>query len=175
MLSVNKNIIFIDAETDGLYGKFISVAMLVADSVGNETDRLYVGIRKELLNAQNDWVKENVIPILGNYAEYDTESELLEAVWSFWIKHRDNSYCIADVTYPVECHLFEKCVSVDIENRNQLAPFPLMDLSSMLYAKGINPLTDRLELSKSYKTMHNAMNDIEMSLEIWKKYIKGEQ
>lgn len=169
----NKSLFFIDAETDGLYGSIISVAMLVADSNGNEIERLYIGIKKENLNLSNEWVKENVLPILGDYDEYENEEQILECVWSFWLKHRDNCYCIGDVTYPVECRIFEKCVSKDIENRKELAPFPLMDLSSMLYAKGIEPLTDRNELSCFTNLIHNAMADVENSLEIWRKYING--
>lgn len=45
-----------------------------------------------------------------------------------------------------------------------------MDLSSMLLAKGIDPLVDRVELSdENGKKMHNALTDVEISVEIWRK------
>ena len=42
-----KTLFFIDAETDGLYGAFISVAIVVLDPECNEIERHYLGIKKE--------------------------------------------------------------------------------------------------------------------------------
>jgi len=49
-MNIKKNLLFIDAETDGLYGDFISVAMKLIDiSTGEEIDKAYYGIAKEKL------------------------------------------------------------------------------------------------------------------------------
>lgn len=59
--------------------------------------------------------------------------------------------------------------------RRYRAPFPLLDLSSMLYAIGIDPDMDRLMLldEKPEGIRHNAMFDVDVSVLIWKKYLRA--
>lgn len=165
--------IFLDAETDGLYGKFISIAMVVADHAGNELEHIYVGLSNPEKHIKEKWVLENVLPILGKYEEYDDEHSLLEAAWSFWRANAQNSYVIADVMHPVESRLFAMCVEQDVEERIFQGPFPMLDLSSMLYTVGINPLEAREKLAKPLDNgmQHNALYDARMAMAIWKKYI----
>lgn len=169
-------ILFVDAESDGLYGTFISVAMKVIHvRTGEEVDYAYCGINKDKLDIKEPWVKENVLPFLGEYVSYDTERQLLEAVWSFWMKYVEEAAVVADVAFPVEYRLFAKCVEINKIERMYRAPFPLLDLSSMLYAIGIDPDADRLMLldEKPEGIRHNAMFDVDVSILIWKKYLSG--
>ena len=39
--------LFIDAETDGLYGSFLTVGLVVTDDAGNMIEKAYYGIKKE--------------------------------------------------------------------------------------------------------------------------------
>lgn len=162
---------FVDAETDGLYGQILSIAAIVADENGNECEHFYIKQKISLSEIQDEWVREHVYPILGDAPEYDTEDALLDAFWEFYVIH-PNCFVIADVPYPVECLLFHKCVMKNEMNRKNLAPFPLMDLSSMLLAKGIDPLKNRCELLGKTEMMHNALTDVRVALEIFKKYIR---
>ncbi len=162
---------FVDAECDGLYGAFITVAGMIIDVEGNEVERFYYGIQKENLHVKSEWVKENVLPKLGNYTVFPNEREMLEAFWEKWMKYQKDAYAIGDVIYPVECRLFQKCVEQNEIERSFLAPYPLLDLASMLYARGIDPLSERTKLSGCIKNaiQHNALFDIEMTTEIWKQ------
>ncbi len=167
-----KNIIFIDAESDGLYGNFISVAMLVADSNGNELKHFYYGLKKELLKGvKTQWVIDNVLPIMGDYEVCNSETEMFEKVWNVWLKYKDNSCMVADIAYPVETRLLRECVALSNDKDAFSAPFPLFDLSSMLYAKGIDPLISRYDFLglKSNDKQHNALEDVRISLKVWKK------
>ena len=38
--------LFIDAETDGLYGSFLTVGLVVTDDAGNMIEKAYYGIKK---------------------------------------------------------------------------------------------------------------------------------
>lgn len=165
---------FIDAETDGLYGDFISVAGMITDTAGIELERFYYGVKKENLHVQEPWVIENVLPRMGTYTEVEDEAELLETVWSKWQQYKEDAYAVGDVIYPVEARLFQKCVSMDMEHRRFEAPFPFLDLSSLLYANGIDPLTDRNILSGlcANEKQHNCMYDVEMAVEIYKKLMR---
>lgn len=165
-----EKIMFVDAETDGLYGQVLSIGAIVIDDKGNECEQFYMKQKIELSEIKDEWVKENVYFILGDGPECETEDALLEEFWKFYIEHSECNV-IADVPYPVECSLFHKCVLKDEENRKWLAPFPLMDLSSMLFAKGIDPQADRKVLLNESIQQHNALEDVRMSIAIYEKYI----
>lgn len=165
---MDKKLLFIDVESDGLYGSFLTVALIVTDSKGNEIERAYYGIKRENMHVTEVWVEENVIPKLGVYEECENESELLEKAWSLWQKYRENAYVVCDVGFPVEARFWEKCTRLDLEKNTFKAPFPLVDISSMLLAKGIDPLMDRTKILGIEEDMvHNAMFDVEMSVRIW--------
>ncbi len=168
------NLVFVDAECDGLYGPFLSVAMLAVDENGVEQERLYCGVSDRLLQeVKSEWVKEHVLPHMGDYIVCDSEQELLDHVWCFWVSYLPDCRACADVAYPVEQRLFARCVEEDREIRAQFAPFPLLDLSSMLYAKGIDPLKSRYELLglPQSELQHNAMEDVEIAVQVWRTLI----
>lgn len=170
---MKKNLFFIDAETDGLYGTFLTVGIYVMSEKGEEIDSAYYGIKRDNMHVSEPWVIENVLPILGLYEECEEEEELLEKVWHFWEKYWEDAYAVADVQYPVECRLFEKCVQKDLQNRMYKAPFPLLDVSSILWANGIDPLEERKKLLKNVqKNQHNALDDAIMSAEIIRTLLK---
>ena len=163
---------FVDAETDGLYGMVISVAIIVTDMKGNEIERAYYGVDVDEKDIEEAWVIENVLPIRGDYTVCEDEEELLEKLWEMWEKYREEAYAIGDVIYPVECRVFEKCVRNNIKERKFNAPFPFMDLSNHIYMNGYDPLTPRTEILKEEQNgmQHNALYDTEVSVKIWRKF-----
>lgn len=163
--------VFVDAETDGLYGSFLTVGMIVVNQAGEELDRKYVGISRENMHVSNEWVMENVIPVMGVYEPCQNQEELLESVWTFWQKWSDEAYAVADVAFPVEHRLFEACVRQSPEERSFRAPYPLLDLSSFLWAQGIDPLAERNALlsEPQLRKTHNAIDDVEIAIAIWRK------
>lgn len=164
-----EKIIFLDAETDGLYGHFLSVAIVVTTKDCQEIERHYYGICSENLQVREQWVSEHVLPIMGDYTPCSDERELLENVWQLWEKYREDAYAISDVAYPVEARLFMECVKQDEANRRFCAPYPLLDLSNILYAKGFDPLADRKKLAGWEKDgQHNALEDVLMAVEIYR-------
>ena len=100
---------------------------------------------------------------------FDIELEMLEAFWSFWMKHSLDSVCIAYVQYPVECRLFLRCVMKNEEERAFLGPFPLYDLSTLLVAKGYAFDVDMRVLSDMNLDAHDAMNDVRMMAAVWNR------
>ncbi len=169
---------FVDAETDGLYGNFLSVAAIVLDDTGKEIADYYGTIKNPEKYVSVPWVKDNVLPYLKDSVRsdddyYDSEKELIEAFYSFYREYADYDV-IADVPVPVEARLFIKAVENAIKEREFKAPFPLMDLSSMLYVKGYSPRVERRTIVDcSDLRLHNSFDDVRMSIRIWKK-LKGE-
>lgn len=165
-------LVFVDAETDGLYGMFLTVAMIVTDCKGeNILDEFYVGVKDAQMLAKESWVQENVIGKMGSYEVCEDEAELLEKVWAFWMKYESCAYAVADVQYPVEVRLFQKCVEKETKIRQWKAPFPMLDLSTILYWEGFDPLCERMELldNRGGEALHNALYDVKMSKVIWRK------
>ena len=161
---------FVDAESDGLYGAFLSVAVMVTDENGEELDRFYASVNISSDQIVSEWVRENVYPDLKNAEIYfDGEEEMLEAFWSFWMKYREDSMCISYVQYPVECRLFTRCVMMNEKERAFQGPFPLYDLSTLLASKGFPFDVDMAALSGMQLKAHDAMNDVRMMAAVWQR------
>lgn len=159
---------FVDAETDGLYGPFLSVAVLVTDETGVEQDRFYGAVQVEREELRSPWVREHVFPYLSRAEQFfKNEQSLLESFWQFWMQYREQVFCVADVSSPVESRLFTTCVLQNLPGREFLAPFPLYDLSTLLIARGIPWNANRQELSGLDLTSHDAMDDVRMMAAIW--------
>ncbi len=163
---------FVDAESDGLYGKFLSIAVLVTDKNGTELDSFYGAVKVNADDISSEWVKENVYPYLKNASVfYDSEADMLEAFWLFWLKHMEDADCVSYVPYPVESRLFNSCVNEKTEERQFLAPFPLYDLATVLELKGYHYDSDMQALSGLDLSSHDAMNDVRMAAEVWRKLL----
>lgn len=177
----NRKLFFIDAETDGLHGSFIAVAIIVTDSECNEINRSYIGIKKENLVVNDPWTRENVLPILGEYREMQTEQELLEEVWKIWRENSD-AYMVGDVIFPVEARLIQRCIDLNQEERKFQGPYPFIDLSNILFASGFDPDCSRNELllqlcfqqdyMKISGQQHNALYDVETTILLYKSLMK---
>ena len=166
--------LFIDAETDSLYGKTLSIAAIACDKTGKEENKFYGYIDCSIDEIDNAWVKENVYPYLRIADDvcksYSCEEELLSDFWTFY-KKQGECWCVGDVIYPVEANVMRKCVELKLDERMMEGPFPFLDLSSMLYVIGIDPIAERRCLvdCSDYR-IHNALDDVRMTIDIWKKY-----
>lgn len=169
-----KHTMFVDAETDGLYGETIAIAAIVVDEAETEIDRFYEQRKINTEDLENDWTKEHVVPLLGESRIWDTEEQLLESFWQFYRKY-SKSDIIADVAYPVEANVFRKCIRLNQEERQYEGPFPLLDLSSMLYVAAPEYILERKAALAGEWQEHNALSDVCMSYAMWKKYIKEKQ
>ncbi|ADI02114.1 hypothetical protein [Syntrophothermus lipocalidus] len=166
---------FVDAETDGLYGPVIAVGAVVYDDGWTELGTFQGAVDLDNYIMTEEWVKQNVLPHMKQIApRYESESELLDAFWGFWITHREGCLCIADVAYPVEMSLFKKCVLKNEQERRFQGPYPLLDLSTALYVKGIDPLIDRGALvSGEAFTRHNPLDDARLAAKCWRLVVNG--
>ena len=163
---------FLDTEADGLYGDILSIAALVTDAAGVESDHFYAAVRIEREAIESPWVKEHVFPYLSN-AEiiFDSAASMLEAFWAFWMQHRQDADCITYIQYPVEARLFMDCVKADPASRTFLAPCPMYDLSTLLASKGYPFDTNMQALSGLPINSHDAMNDVRMMARVWQELI----
>ena len=81
--------------------------------------------------------------------------------------YRTSARCFADVPFTVESRLFHKMVEKDRQNRAFMAPFPIIDVASLLYARGFEPIGNRLDLVSHFEgRLHNALDDVRLSSRI---------
>lgn len=150
-----------DAETDGLYGEAFAIGAVVMESGGQELDRFEgISLHEPIVNP---WVCENVLPLVGGLTAYDTRKALREAFWQFYLKWRGKAIIVADVPYPVEAQLLRQCVQEALDERCFQGPFPLLDVASVLFACGEDPLVDRRAYGGYESPAHHPVEDARAS------------
>jgi hypothetical protein len=156
-----------DAETDGLYGEVWAIGAVVFDYRGSEIDRF--GGQLDPSDLKNQWVRNNIVQCV-HLPMYQSRRALRDAFWNFWIKHKEGAICIADIGNPVESGLIRACIEDDLENRQNLGPYPLHELATMLLAKGVDDNVDRFDFSETLSLIkHNPIDDAYASAMCWLK------
>lgn len=107
-----------------------------------------------------DWVNENVVPAIASELKTKVAipAQVRTRFWEAWTKWRGKgAVFVADCPYPVELRFLEDCIKDD-SDREWYAPYPLIDVGTIILGKGKDPLAnfDRLpeELPK-----HNPLAD----------------
>lgn len=159
-ISSNEKIMVVDAETDGLYGDFVSIGAVVYDDQLVTT--MFNGVwMKETFN--DSWADEHVKPILldakDNLTTYSNEEDLMNAFWDFYSQHRETCRTIGYTIYPVECRLFQRCVEKNLEERRFQGPYPLYDLASMAPNELLRELTQEYYREQATSVQHNHIED----------------
>lgn len=132
-----------DAETDGLYGPVWAIGAVVYDGDGRWLNTFSGQLDPAVVT--DEWTREHVVPVV-DLARYHNRDQLLEYFWRFW-RHNggDDAVAVADCGYPVETGLFRACVTFDPEGRRYQGPFPLHELSTLLWSRGLDPKLDRYQ------------------------------
>ncbi len=162
---MTRRIFAVDAETDGLYGEPFAIGAVVLDETGAEIASFAGAADVEAV--RDPWVRENVLPVLGPLPEFAGRAQLRGAFWDFWMCHRENALCVADVGTPVEAFLFRLCVAED-ESRTFQGPFPMHDLATLLLVRGLDPLASRPTLARTWGLewtgkQHNPVDDARLT------------
>ncbi|MBQ2992056.1 MAG: hypothetical protein IJD60_12345 [Clostridia bacterium] len=150
-----------DAETDGLYGPVFAIGAVVLNEHGERVDAFAGAAQRELV--RDPWVKENCLPNLAHLPDYPDRAALREAFWRFYMKYRGRAVIAADVPVPVEAGLLRACVEDDPQNRTFLAPYPLIDVASALFAAGVDPDIDRQAFTGYAGKKHCPLSDAHSS------------
>lgn len=127
-----KNIFMFDVESTSLYGTGFAVGAVVYSREDKKIiDKFELKSRESEWTA-GDWVKENVIPFLSDMESVETDLELRDKFYEFYMKHRNTSEIWSDVNFPVESNFLADVVSDDENNRMWNMPYPLKDVSAFV-------------------------------------------
>ena len=126
-----------DTETNGLYGQAFAIGAIVTEN-GKEVAR-YTG-RCPIEEKIVPWVKQNVLPkirgIKENLASY---KDLLNDFYRFYVNNKEAADIITHISYPVETKVMRDMIELNLKERAQNSPFPLIDVAGVLIAKGEDP------------------------------------
>jgi len=137
-----------DVESVGLHGDGFSYGYVVVE---NAPQMKVVG-RGELssgrvaakgTSADHEWISANVPPCRRVIC---SATALRDTFWTEWIHWRaQGAVMVADCPWPVEARFLQACVD-DEPARQAEAPYPLIDVASVLLAAGMDPIAsyDRL-------------------------------
>ena len=132
-----KKVFSFDAETNGLWGKAFAIGALVYDEQGAEIAR-FVGRLPDSAVTDN-WVKENVLPKIGNIpVNHDTYEALLVSFAILYKANKTDAEVIVHMGYIVEAGLLR-----DMHTQGVIGdwdgPYPLLDVSGNLQQAGEDP------------------------------------
>jgi hypothetical protein len=136
-----KNIFFFDVESTSLHGTGFAVGAIVSNNNGEIIDRFELASLEGIGNV-SDWVRDNVLPHLEGMPVVETDKQLRDAFFEFYMKHKDSCEIWSDCNFPVETNFLSAIVADDVEGRQWSMPYPLKDLSTLL---DVN--IDRVEMS----------------------------
>ena len=128
---MKENILVFDVESTSLFGSGFAFGVVVYNRGGSEVDRLELK-SKEGQELANDWVKQNVIPHLEDMPSCETDIELRDAFYNFYMKHKETAEIWSDCNFPVETNFLNDVVKDDIEGRQWNMPYPLKDISTVV-------------------------------------------
>lgn len=128
---MQKNILLFDVESTSLHGTGFAVGAIVVNRDGTELDRFEL-LSKEGAEKANDWVKQNVIPNLSDMPTCETDKELRDAFFNFYLKHKETAEVWSDVNFPVETNFLHAIVNDAPTEREWLMPYPLFDASTLV-------------------------------------------
>ena len=131
IIKMQKNILLFDVESTSLYGTGFAVGAIVVNRGGTELDRFEL-LSKEGAEKANDWVKQNVIPNLSDMPTCETDKELRDAFFNFYLKHKETAEVWSDVNFPVETNFLHAIVNDAPKEREWSMPYPLFDASTLV-------------------------------------------
>lgn len=154
------NILVFDVESTSLHGTGFAVGAIVRAKNHKLIDQFELRSLEGSAKA-NDWCKENVLPHLGLMPTCETDRELRDAFFDFYMKHKDTADVWADVIFPVETNFLSAIVADSPSEREWVMPYPLKDISVEVSVR-----IDRVRYSGlSNLTPHNPLHDAMASME----------
>lgn len=156
-----------DVESLGLHGQAFSVGYVVIDLMGREYDSAHYYVSPIPVATDEhedwDWIVKNVPRPESTARHCDSMKDMIDLFWSDWMKWKDQGALLAaDVPWPVEANFLRLCIAHDRISRKWQGPYPLLDVASVRFTKGLDPLATEIRLSRELP-VHNPLADARQS------------
>lgn len=161
----------LDVESIGLHGEGFAFGYVVIDDKGDEVEFSSSSFDSMLARgtpADHEWVTKNVPALCFSHT---TAARLRTGFWNVWGHWQSQGAVMcADVAWPVEARFLAACIDDD-PRRAEQAPYPLLDITSILFAAGIDPLASHPRLDHEMPA-HNPLNDARQSARLLAKALR---
>lgn len=162
-------ILSIDAETNGLWGQVFAIGAILYE---NDIEVQRASYRCPIEGEVDPWVRENVLPRMEDMpVTHESYLLMLYNFSAFYLVNKTDAHVITHVAFPVETGLF-----MEMHNRGYIsdwgAPFPLLDISSMLLMAGEDPnsvdkYAKKFNLLPGEVNAHNPLYDCEVTMKVF--------
>jgi len=167
-------IMVFDVESVGLHGEGFAVGFVVIDTEGKELDHgrfaCPVSAARGSIKGR-EWVERNILPPPA--VTHAKPIQVRDAFWAKWMEWREKGAMLAaDCPWPVEARFLMQCVEdaqhevrgqpLDDGPRGWDGPYPLLDVASMMFAVGLDPLATHERLPNELP-VHDPLADARQS------------
>lgn len=140
--SFNPEFFFVfDVESIGLHGEGYAFGWVVVDKKGERQEEGIFSCPPEYAcgpTKDREWVAQN-IPALE--ATHGDPHDVRNGFWNKWIEWKEKGAAlVADCNWPVEVRFLTKCIDDNHKERCWNGPYPFLDLASILFALGMDPI-----------------------------------
>lgn len=157
------NLFVFDVESAGLHGEAYAAGYVVWNA-GQEIERGTFACEPESvrgLTLDHLWISQNVPPIDVNR---NSPGAVRQALWDRWMLWKgENTVMAADCAWPVEARFLAACVDENVQPRSFQGPYPMIEISSMLLAAGVDPMDDHERRGDTENPKHHPQKDASQS------------
>lgn len=155
-----------DVESVGLHGEGFAVGYTVVGLGGKEHEYGTFSCAPDMANGRVEdrkWVRENVPIIRVTHKDTQGVRDAFFYRFSHW--REKGALLFADCAWPVEARFMAACIDDQPELRTWCGPYPLHDIASFIFARGVNPLA---KFPRQFNEIpeHNPLNDARQSARI---------
>jgi hypothetical protein len=163
-------LMFFDVESIGLHGEGFAVGWVVVDAAGELQEEQRWACPSEAATGEasdRDWVAANV-PALA--VTHDSPIALRAAFWAVWQVWRERGAClVADCPWPVEAGFLSACVKDLGPSSHWQGPYPLLDVSTLVWAAGHDPRQPNERVAEAERPIHDPLADSHHALHRWQE------
>lgn len=162
-----------DVESVGLFGEGFAVGYVVMNDNGTFVEQGLASCPMDNAMGRHEdrqWCVDH-IPLLNqrmaeiNWVSFVKPREVRSWFWSMWQPWRHTAYMAADCPWPVEMHFLASAIADAYAFRTDESPYPLIDVASVVLAKGGNP-TETFDRHSGELPIHNPLCDARQSARI---------
>lgn len=120
-------------------------------------------------DVDRDWVADNVPRMIY---ERDHPLQVRDRFWYTWRTFKDansDGFLLVDCGWPVEANFLSATVR-DATDRLWDGPYPLVDLSTLLVATGLDPLQTFPRMNDELPA-HQPLNDARQTARLWMEHV----
>jgi hypothetical protein len=180
--------LFFDVETRGLYGEAFAVGYILTTDTGevvtegiNVCPRRDTDIDSLVADSCDEWLDANCLPFIP-CADMASPADLRREFRLFLrsvAKHFPGPLrFVVDCGFPCESRflleVYKNYLAFESAGeREKVSPYPLFDLSTLLLAKGHDPVGSYARREDELPA-HNPLNDSRQTMRLWFQLLRGE-